>query len=144
MLKLSVSVLHARKVYWQTIGHTINLSNFRMIKPNKLESVKKWNTKKVTYEPARLQIFFKLRDKTNSEKERERDGKLGLLWEWVLVVCVGDSRTGGLCWAHGWSHPGSHVFGPRRPWGSHQVWSSSGSFTRRYCFSVSHSFFSYF
>lgn len=102
------------------------------------------NTKKVTYEPARLQIFFKLRDKTNSEKERERDGKLGLLWEWVLVVCVGDSRTGGLCWAHGWSHPGSHVFGPRRPWGSHQVWSSSGSFTRRYCFSVSHSFFSYF
>lgn len=101
------------------------------------------NTKKVTYEPARLQIFFKLRDKTNSEKERERDGKLGLLWEWVLVVCVGDSRTGGLCWAHGWSHPGSHVFGPRRPWGSHQVWSSSGSFTRRYCFSVSHSFFSY-
>ena len=99
------------------------------------------NTKKVTYEPARLQIFFKLRDKTNSEKERERDGKLGLLWEWVLVVCVGDSRTGGLCWAHGWSHPGSHVFGPRRPWGSHQVWSSSGSFTRRYCFSVSHSFF---
>ena len=102
------------------------------------------NTKKVTYEPARLQIFFKLRDKTNGEKERERDGKLGLLWEWVLVVCVGDSRTGGLCWAHGWSHPGSHVFGPRRPWGSHQVWSSSGSFTRRYCFSVSHSFFSYF
>ena len=102
------------------------------------------NTKKVTYEPARLQIFFKLRDKTNSEKERDRDGKLGLLWEWVLVVCVGDSRTGGLCWAHGWSHPGSHVFGPRRPWGSHKVWSSSGSFTRRYCFSVSHSFFSYF